>query len=324
MNQELEEMRRRSMIIHVIFFCFQLLLSISQATFGQSSVLIPAGPVVLGNQPEGYGNYAPQIISLPAYLIDRYEVTNQEFAQFVADSGYFRQVYWIISGADDSLAGWRWRQENGIVGPKFWDLASDPYWKKDPYSNGANTPVVGVSWFEAFAYARWAGKRLPTSAEWEKAARGTSDQHGQWQGVGVGVKYPWGNKFFEGQTPPDYKLCNWRLRYWAYRYPDTDGRAYDVGYPLKVWQNDGFRESAAPVGSYSPQGDSPYGVADMAGNVWEWTATSHPQFENSLKIIRGGCWYKSTLDHLKSGYIHAAGPYLRAKYLGFRCVSPAP
>lgn len=317
-------MRLRLKIILTIIVWSQFLSSMERATFAQSSVLIPAGPVVLGNQPEGYGNYAPQIATLSAFIIDRCEVTNQEFAQFVADSGYYRPNYWIIPGSDDSLAGWRWRQERQIECPKFWDLASDPYWKKDPYSSEPNTPVVGVSWFEACAYARWAGKRLPSSAEWEKAARGSSDQHGQWQGVGVGVRYPWGNKFFDGQTPPDYKLCNWRLRYWAYRYPDTDGRANEVGYPLKVWQNDGFRESAAPVGSYSPQGDSPYGVADLAGNVWEWTATPHPQFGNSLMIIRGGGWYRSTLEHLKTGYIHAVGPYLRAKYLGFRCVSPAP
>jgi formylglycine-generating enzyme required for sulfatase activity len=93
---------------------------------------------------------------------------------------------------------------------------------------GITDHPVRVSWHDAVAYATWAGKRLPSEEEWEKAARGTD-----------GRKYPWGDE----EPTPD--LCNFG-------------------------KNEG---GTTPVGKYSPQGDSPYGCADMAGNVWEWTSS---------------------------------------------------
>lgn len=287
----------------------------------QEEVLIPASPVVLGNYPEGYGNYPPEVVHLPDYYINKNEVTNQAFARFVEEGGYRKMEYWIIPGGKDSLSGWQWKESLSIVCPKFWDLSDQPYWKNDPYSFQKTTPVIGVSWFEAYAYAQWANKRLPTAAELEKAARGNSDLFGKYKEVGVGFKYPWGNNFFRGQKPPEFKLSNWRLRYYGYRYPDTNGRASATGYPVKTWHTDGYRESVAPVGSFSPQGDSPYGACDMAGNVWEWTTTAYPKFENKLLVIKGGGWYKSTLEHLKSGYNYGIGPFIRSKYIGFRCAS---
>jgi len=297
-------MKRNILLLPIL-----IIFIVANSVFSGDQVLIPAGKVVIGNYPEGYGNYPAEIIFLPDYYIDKYEVTNEEFAQFLEDGGYQKQGYWIISGDADSLKGWTWKEQNNIQCPKYWDLNDSPYWKTDTYSRSANTPVVGVSWFEAYAYTKWAGKRLPTSAEWEKAARGNSEKPGKYQEIGVGYKFPWGNDFFKDQTPPEYHLCNWRLRFWAYAYPDK----------TKEWNTDGFQIGTAPVGSFSPAGDSPYGIVDMAGNVWEWCLDCDPLSPEQLKVIRGGGWYASGIENLRTAFRYAIGPYARTSYIGIRC-----
>ncbi|MFO0773063.1 MAG: SUMF1/EgtB/PvdO family nonheme iron enzyme [Nitrospiraceae bacterium] len=106
------------------------------------------------------------------FFIDRYPVTNDKFQGFVLGAGYEVSEYW-------SEMGWAWRTMNNVTAPKYWN---DPAWNK------GNWPVVGVSYFEAEAYAKWSGKRLPTEQEWEKAARGVD-----------GRTYPWGNDFSESK-----------------------------------------------------------------------------------------------------------------------------
>jgi formylglycine-generating enzyme required for sulfatase activity len=113
-------------------------------------------------------------------MIGKYPVTNEEFKEFIDDGGYDKKEFW-------TREGWLWREEKAISKPVYWH---DRKW------NGSNFPVVGISWHEAEAYANWLSKRtghqyrLPTEAEWEKAARGTK-----------GFKYPWGEDF-------DKNLCN--------------------------------------------------------------------------------------------------------------------
>ena len=108
------------------------------------------------------------------YWIDKYPVTNEKYRAFIVADGYGNQAYW-------SPEGWKWKAKSNIAAPEYWNNTE---WNK------ADCPVVGVSYYEAEAYAKWAGKRLPTEAEWEKAARGED-----------GRKYPWGNKF-------DKNKCN--------------------------------------------------------------------------------------------------------------------
>ncbi len=278
-------------------------------TFAQQEILIPSGNVVLGNYPEGYGNYPARIVFVADFYIDKHEVTNEDFAKFVDDSAYHKIEYWIISNDVDSLSGWNWKMKNNIQHPKYWDISKTPYWRSDIYSRMKNTPVVGVSWFEAYAYAKWAEKQLPTSNEWEKAARGNSEKYGKLEEVGVGFKFPWGNNFFKGQRPPEYHLCNWRLRFWKYGYPDK----------TKIWQTDGYNLGVAPVGNFSPAGDSPYGITDMAGNVWEWCLDWSTEYEE-IKNLRGGAWYASGIEQLRTAYQYKIGPYARTHYIGFRCV----
>jgi formylglycine-generating enzyme required for sulfatase activity len=107
-------------------------------------------------------------VFLNDFYIDKYPVTNSQFEAFIREGGYTKPEYWTEEG-------WKWVQQTQRTCPKFWH---------DPNYNWPNYPVVGVSWYEAAAYAKWAEKRLPTEAEWEKAARGPT-----------GVEWPWGNEF---------------------------------------------------------------------------------------------------------------------------------
>jgi formylglycine-generating enzyme required for sulfatase activity len=145
-------------------------------------------------------------------------VTNAQFRPFVEGDGYTNQAYW-------TKAGWEWRQANRITRPAKWDRRS--------IRSSDNYPVVGISWYEAVAYSRWLSAhtgrefRLPTEAEWEKAARGVD-----------GRIWPWGN--------------TWE----ASRANSDEAGLLDT----------------MPVGTY-PEGASPYGALDIAGNVSEWCAT---------------------------------------------------
>jgi formylglycine-generating enzyme required for sulfatase activity len=149
-------------------------------------------------------------VFLSAFWIDVYPVTNGRYRLFLEAGGYDNPSWW-------QTEGWAWKCRAGIRQPLQWGEAG---W------DGTDQPVAGVSWYEADAFARWAGRRLPTDAEWEKAARGTT-----------GRRYPWGDRW------PTASLVNF---------------AMGVG-------------RTTPVGLY-PDGKSPYGCHDMAGNVNNWTS----------------------------------------------------
>ncbi len=222
-------------------------------------VLVPAGPFTMGSD-DGDPEDAPaQTIDLPAFEIDKFEVTNDDFALFVDATGY--QTFAEVQGASQN---WRY------------------------YAEGkGNHPVVKVTWNDAVAFCEWAGKRLPTEQEWEKAARGDD-----------GRSYPWGNDF-------DATLANVK---------DT-----------------GIRGTTA-VGSF-PGGASPYGVEDIAGNVWEWTATWFKAYPNSttynsyfgerFRVTRGGAWFEEA-PQVTVFNRNAADPEITANDdVGFRCVRDA-
>lgn len=183
-------------------------------------IRIPAGVFVMGSS-DGPEDERPQHrVQVEEFLIDRTKVTNARFASFlnaIGPEGPKGEKYF---DSDDSDA--RVHQRNGE-------------WTAD--AGFENNPVVEASWYGAVAFCRWAGKRLPTEAEWEKAARGTD-----------GRKYPWGNEV-----------------------PSRTRAHFGAGW------ND-----LKPVGSF-PQGASPYGLLDAAGNGWEWVSSAYLPYPYNAK-----------------------------------------
>jgi formylglycine-generating enzyme required for sulfatase activity len=253
-------------------------------TDGAVMVYVPAGEFTMGSadsDSQAHAEEKPQHrVNVAGFWIDRTEVTNAQYRKFMDAGGYSKQQYW-------TEAGWAWKGQNNATQPTCWG---------DGNLNQAAQPVVCVSWYEAYAYARWAGGRLPTEAEWEKAARGPST------GSGDVRIYPWGN------AAPD---CN-RLNYWG-----KDGGC--VGRP-------------APVGSYA-NGVSPYGALDLAGNVWEWVSSrygSYPyrsddgredQSSTDVRVLRGGSWLNEARS-VRSALRGRNDPGTRNYNIGFRVASP--
>jgi formylglycine-generating enzyme required for sulfatase activity len=238
-------------------------------------------------------------VTLKGFWMDRHEVTNLAFERFVEATGYRTEAEKIgWSGVFDT-AERRWIPVSGAD----WRHPEGP---SSDLRGRMKHPVVHVSWNDAAAYAKWAGKRLPTEAEFELAARG-----------GLAQKEYASGDVFEPQGRP---LAN----VWQGRFPERDlGR-------------DGFR-GTAPVGSFPPNA---LGIYDLAGNVWEWCAdwfgadyyskspranpTGPPR--GTERVLRGGSWMCS--DNFCRGYRTAARnksePDSGLNNTGFRCVKDAP
>ncbi|MDE0636607.1 MAG: SUMF1/EgtB/PvdO family nonheme iron enzyme [Candidatus Poribacteria bacterium] len=254
---------------------------------GTEMVLIPAGEFQMGYN--GAASTKPvHIVYLDAFYIDKYEVTVGQYNQFVRATGHRPLPDWVFK-----------------------------------YSTTDQHPVVGVTWHDALAYAKWAGKRLPTEAEWEKAARG---------GL-VGKRHAWGD------AAPDGTQCNFAdknlSKIWDREKKPEDNRAdknIDDGYAY-----------AAPVGSYPANG---YGLYDMGGNVTEWCFDAYDKSFymnsprqnpiaqivvkdgennivaiNKLRVSRAGSWS----DGISGIWIASrigVNPKEAAPNMGFRCVQP--
>ena len=232
--------------------------TVSAQSHEPSMVLVPAGEFTMGSPTGDPDERPPHQVYLDSFLIDTYEVTVGQYATFL--------------------------QEAGGHPPSDWESMNRLAHQKRPVSN--------VDWADAAAYCKWAGKRLPTEAEWEKAARGTD-----------GRLYPWGNE------PPTSRHAN---------FGQTGSSNHGA---------------LAPVGSFE-EGKSPYGLYDMAGNVWEWVGDwyDHGYYQASppknpegppmggFKVIRGGSW-NSSARVLRSSDRYWDPPTFRSQYFpGFRCV----
>ncbi|HUV88645.1 MAG TPA: SUMF1/EgtB/PvdO family nonheme iron enzyme [Anaerolineae bacterium] len=253
---------------------------------GAEMVFVPAGEFIMGSEELGDDERPAHRVYLDGFWIDRYEVTNEQFSRFVAATGYQTEAEqrgwgWVWQGLDwQKVEGADWRHSHGPA---------------DSLEGKVDRPVVLVSWKDALVYCQWAGKQLPTEAQWEKAVRGPVT------GPGGGRRYAWGDEFESGKTNTE----------------------------------ESQRGDTVPVGSFSPQGDSPYGAADMTGNVWEWVAdwygsdyyaqsppANPPGPANgTYKILRGGAWPFSEV-YARAAFRYSVKPDYTYDFAGFRCVSP--
>jgi len=228
---------------------------------GKEMVVIPAGPFIMGS--EEYGPETPQrTVTLDAYYVDRYPVTNAEYKRFVDTTGH--------SAPQD--------------------------WQGNQYPEGkADHPVQMVNWYDARAYATWAGKRLPTEAEWEKAARGTD-----------GRRWPWGNEFDEAKAATwETSVIHGTQTTPVIAHPDgaSPYGAHEMGGQIEEWVEDWF--DAHPGSTYHSM-----------------------SYGRHYKVLKGGCWI-FTQSHARGAYRcferPDAGPFSpEAGGPGFRCVMDAP
>lgn len=253
-------------------------------------VYTPAGFFQMGNN--GYELYSnsnelpAHIVVLPGYWIGTCEVTRGEYRAFMDAGGYDNSAYW-------STEGWSWRVAENVTEPVYWEAGQN--WGSGSFTQTDQHPVVGVRYYEAEAFCNWANGRLPTEAEWERAAR--------WD-AGYPNVYPWG--------------YNWGNEKCNNRY---DTNPLGGGYEGR---------QTAPVRSYAA-GVSPFGCHDMAGNVSEWvkdwysstyysiSPSSNPQGppSGSSRVYRGGGYF-STNNGVRCAYRNNALPTGHTNSLGFR------
>ncbi|MDN3520362.1 selenoneine synthase SenA [Halomonas ramblicola] len=259
---------------------------------------IPGGRHRLGSDatlPFRFDNEKPPLeVEVAPFSIARAPVTNADFAAFVDDGGYQRRELW-------SEAGWQWRERQALQAPVYWRRTDAGHWEERAFDHwrplAPHQPVVHVSWYEAEAWCRWAGRRLPSEAEWEVAASREPSADGRSLAPGK-RRHPW------GEAPPDAGLANL----------------------------DGWRLGRLDVAALA-EGDSAFGCRQMLGNVWEWTASpfgpfpgfqpdlyrdySAPWFREGRYVLRGGAWAtRSRLIH--TGYRNFFTPDRNDTLAGFR------
>jgi sulfatase modifying factor 1 len=282
-------------------------------------VRVPAGTFLMGcNDVDGFvddGEGPVREVALSSYLIDSTAVRNREFAEFVEDTGYVTDaerigwsfVFHALLRPEDRRAA-----RSGVVADAPWWLAVDGACWRAPEGRDSNVedraehPVVHVSWRDAAAFAAWRGKRLPTEAEWERAARGGLQQ----------ARYPWGDEL----KPEGRHRCN----IWQGRFPDIN-----TG-------EDGFL-GTAPVDAFAA---NDYGLYNTSGNVWEWCADwwsaswhvpatretrNDPRGPNdgTAKVIRGGSYlcHASYCNRYRVAARTHNGVDSSTGHMGFRCAA---
>lgn len=277
-------------------------------------VLLDGGTFLMGtNDQEGFpqdGEGPVREVQLHPFWIDRYAVSNRQFAEFVDATSYVTEAesfgwsyVFHLFVSEQTVAS----VEHIAGGTPWWLVVSGADWRRPEGPDSSiedrmDHPVIHVSWNDAMAYCEWAGKRLPTEAEWEYAARGGLVQK----------RYPWGDLL----KPNGEHRCN----IWQGKFPD------------KNHASDGYA-GTAPVDAYEPNG---YGLYNVSGNVWEWcsdwfspnalsAARINPQgpSKGTAKSMRGGSYlcHKSYCNRYRVAARSSNTPDSSSGNIGFRCAA---
>ena len=258
---------------------------------------VPGGRFILGDS-SGLAfvfdnEQQPHEVEVAPFSISKTAVTNRELANFVADGGYERREFW-------SDEGWEWKRNAAADHPMYWRRESNGRWLRRDFNEWValedRVAAIHVNWYEADAYCRWAGRRLPTEAEWEMAASCEPSSDGG-SITNNKRRYPWGNN---SPTPANANL-DWR----AMGCIEVDAL---------------------------PEGDSAFGCRQMIGNSWEWTSTAFEAYPGFVpgpykeysapwfgdhKVLRGGCW-ATRARMIRSAYRNFYTPDRRDVWAGFR------
>ena len=251
----------------------------------EGMVLIPAGPFQMGsNDADADDDEQPvHTVHLDAFYMDKYEVTNAQFKAFVDANPH-------------------WQKDN--IEEKFHDSEYLGHWTGNDYpTETANHPVTWMSWYAAMAYARWAGKRFPTEAEWEYAARG---------GL-VEEKYPWGNKISDADANYRHVRCRTDLGTTDVgQYPANGHGLYDMAGNVWEWCLDAYD---ADFYTDSHKFRNPL----AGGDAIKWLCENFTSILTySSRVLRGGSWFFDA-RLLRVAPRDGVTPSLTSVYLGFRC-----
>ncbi|MDN5942857.1 MAG: formylglycine-generating enzyme family protein [Nitrospira sp.] len=248
-------------------------VDVSQGLEGASMVMIPAGLFTMGSDDGPHNERPAHTVTLDPYYIDRYEVTLSLYRKFLEE------------GKHDA----------------------PPTWDDEAATSVGDRPAIGMRWESAAAYCRWAGKRLPTEAEWEKAARGTD-----------GRRYPW------GEMQPFVDIANYNRGMW-------------VSEAITLMAVTGGLEGMSVRHGLKEGGKSPFGVSHMAGNAAEWVADWYARdyyhkspgrnpsgpMTGEKRVLRGGSW-ADVPSALRTTARFSAEPNFEDRTVGFRCATDMP
>ncbi|HEX6184526.1 MAG TPA: SUMF1/EgtB/PvdO family nonheme iron enzyme [Pyrinomonadaceae bacterium] len=256
---------------------------------------VPAGTFLMGAGADGfaYDNELPaREVFVPAFKIDRLLANNERYEHFVNEGGYGRREFW-------SEEGWTWREREGWEHPLYWRREGDGWRERRMFGEGElrwYLPVTGVSWYEAEAFARFWRARLPTEAEWEKAA--------SWdEAAGARRRFAWGD------AAPTERLCNFGLRFWGTT-------------PLGS-----FPEGASPYGCYDMTGN----VWEWTSTPFEgypgfepfpYPEYSETWFDGDHRVLKGGSWATSP-SVLRTSFRNFFRRHFRIAFAGIRLADDA-